>query len=270
MDRTSEAVVFVDSENNIRHWNRAAELLLDLTPGEFPEHDSVRQCVIPTPLDLERLRAGGSAQVSESIATNRPVDLQKNFGRVIQVIEIDGDPWLLVRLSADPLQRHSESELYVQAHTDYLSNLLNRRGFQSTLEEKVHRKLALAIIDVDLFKQINDNQGHETGDRAIQWLANRLTDSFPDAICIGRLGGDEFGVVLEVSNQVEIERRFNEFCEQVGSDPIGRSPERITISIGVAISKSPGVSARDLLTKADRAMYQSKQAGRNGTTTVDV
>ena len=123
------------------------------------------------------------------------------------------------------------------------------------------RRLALAIIDVDFFKRINDELGHEAGDNAIKWIAGKLRAAFSIAACIGRLGGDEFAVVLEVKNSDATKAQFENFCAEVAAEPISWYPAGMTISIGVAIAKQAGVSARELLTNADRAMYSSKQQG---------
>ena len=164
----------------------------------------------------------------------------------------------------------TESELYIQSRTDDLSQLLNRRGFQSTLERHLDYRLALSIIDIDFFKRINDTLGHPIGDQAIAWFAKQLSQSFPDAICIGRLGGDEFGVVLEVDETSTIESRFKQFCNLIECTHPDFYPAGITVSLGVAIAKSANVSSRLLLTAGDRAMYQSKEKGRNQSTTTEV
>ncbi len=270
MDRSAEGILFVDPENRIRYWNRAAEVLFELGAEEFSSNDAVRCCALPTPDELGFLRSGGAKKILGSVKNERRASAAGYLDRVIESIEIDGQPWLMVRLKSPLLRIPTESELYQQARTDHLSSLMNRRAFQIILEENLHRQLALAIIDVDFFKHINDRHGHEAGDRAIQWLADRLRESFPDAVCIARLGGDEFGVVLDVSDRDRIESRFKELCESVRTDPTSSKPAGISISIGVAIASSPGVSARELLSKSDRAMYQSKNEGRNRSTSVDV
>ena len=269
MDRLPEGLVFVDSKYQIRFWNRTAEALFDVGHGDFAEHPAVKRHAIPTPAELRKLQTASLQETSGQISICSTIDLQTPIDRVIELIETCGQQWVLVRFKQDLLHKRSESELLLLARTDHLSGLLNRRGFQSALEDNLDRQLALAIVDVDFFKRINDKQGHEMGDRAIQWIAEMLTENFPDAVCVGRLGGDEFGVVLEVSDRETIANRFRELCQTVNANPIKWYPDGITISIGVAISKSHGVSARELLTVADRAMYQSKNDGRNRSRSVD-
>ena len=268
IDRSSEGLVVVDPDNQIRFWNRAAELLFDLTTEEFSVHRAVRSCALPRRDEFRPSDAEKPLGLAQQNCGSKDENLA--FNRVVEPIEIDGQQWLLVRLGSGNSDNQSDAELRRLACTDELSNLFNRRGFQSALEENLHRQLALAIVDVDFFKRINDNRGHEIGDQAIQWIAEILLEEFPDALCVGRLGGDEFGVVLEVSDHLEVESRFRQLCTHVGSRTLEWYPEGITISIGVSIAKSPGVSARTLLSLADQAMYRSKAAGRNQSTSVEV
>ncbi len=186
------------------------------------------------------------------------------------VFSIDGQPWSLVVFKNPAIEHLAELELSRLALTDPLSELLNRRGFQACLESNLNRRLALAIIDVDYFKKINDQLGHEAGDNAIQWIAERLQNAFPRAICIGRLGGDEFAVVLEARSNDDLRTTFEQFRADVQRKPISWYATGLTISIGVAIARQAGGSARELLTNADRAMYRSKQAGRNLVTVVEI
>ena len=195
---------------------------------------------------------------------------QQPYHRTIETLEINGNVWRFIRFTELSTFSLTESELYIQSRTDELSQLLNRRGFQSTLEQNVEKRLALAIVDIDYFKRINDNHGHGAGDQAIAWFADQLNLKFSDAVCVGRLGGDEFGVVLEVVDEKETERRFEEFCQTISRQRPVFYPPGLSVSIGVAMSKRKNTGSRRLLTAGDRAMYQSKQAGRNQSTSVQL
>ena len=162
------------------------------------------------------------------------------------------------------------------ATTDELSQLVNRRGFQAILESNLRhgpslqQQLVLAIIDVDRFKDINDTMGHESGDQAIQFVAHQLTEHFPTAICVSRLGGDEFGVLLLNDELTKAEAVFEDFRRDLQATSQTSFPVRITVSIGVATSHPSSASARELLETAHRAMYLSKNAGRNRVTMLKV
>lgn len=158
------------------------------------------------------------------------------------------------------------------AEYDALSALLNRRGFSKsasvllTRAQKDGSKVALSIIDLDHFKRLNDTYGHQTGD----WLIAAVAEIFricagPDAV-LARLGGEEF-VHLEAIGAGRTGREFGEAVRQhlvhLAHDD---HPElRVTVSVGVAID-DPDTGLSDLLSRADRALYAAKGAGRDRVT----
>jgi diguanylate cyclase (GGDEF)-like protein len=123
----------------------------------------------------------------------------------------------------------------------------------------------LAIIDIDHFKAVNDQWGHVVGDQAIQFVAQRMNSYFYEPVCIARLGGDEFAVVLSTSDEEAARGQLDGFRKQLGAQVATNHEIELTVSIGIALSDGQA-SARDLLTAADQAMYQSKNAGRNQVT----
>jgi len=282
MDHLSLGIVFVDSQSRIRYWNRRAEEIFQVAGDLFLEHPGVQQCISLLEVERSRLESRSSRSPQSSISFQTTIAIEAKsvaesliIDRTIDLIEIDDEQWQMVQLAKkqDPRIDSPNQDLLKLARTDELSGLLNRRGFQSTLEKFLHCRLALAIIDIDFFKRINDTLGHEKGDEAIQWIAERLRTAFPDSVSIGRLGGDEFGVVLnlELNDSAEsVRRRFEQFCEQVSNDSIPWYSDGIAISCGVAIGNATGIAARSLLTAADKAMYQSKSDGRNRSTTVEI
>lgn len=275
VDGLPDAVVCLDGTAKIRYWNRAAEILFGfdnarLAANGFAEDAAVQSIVKERAEDA-------AASLSDSRWQQTSVLIQKQNGehqsaiRMSRQISIEGDPsWRMVIFKNPSIEHFAEAELSRLARTDPLSELLNRRGFQASLESNLDRRLALAIIDVDFFKKINDQLGHEAGDNAIKWIAQKLRAAFPLAACIGRLGGDEFAVVLDAKNSDETKAQFEDFCAEVAAEPISWYPAGMTISIGVAIANQAGGSARELLTNADRAMYSSKQHGRNLVTVVEI
>ncbi len=161
--------------------------------------------------------------------------------------------------------------LETQAATDPLTGLLNRRGFDAALQREWRRHqrlgqgLALLMVDIDHFKQINDSQGHPIGDAALCHLAATLRHQLRPYDLIGRLGGEEFCVVLPGVN-LELARQT---AERLRRAPLGFVPEgeavpvQMTVSIGVAGGSSEDAGPEALLARADRALYQAKQQGRD-------
>ena len=265
-NRYADAIIFADEHKKPRFWNTKAEKTFRLNSEEMRSNPQVLQFIhdccesaIPQKVTTKLIRIPSPDS-----------DDGQQFHRTMEALSIAGKIWHLIRISEPTTFSLTESELYIQSRTDDLSQLLNRRGFQSTLERHLDYRLALSIIDIDFFKRINDTLGHPIGDQAIAWFAKQLSQSFPDAICIGRLGGDEFGVVLEVDETSTIESRFQQFCNLIECTHPDFYPAGITVSLGVAIAKSANVSSRLLLTAGDRAMYQSKEKGRNQSTTTEV
>ena len=262
VNRYADAIIFADEHQKPRFWNTKAEDVFQVDALGICANQDVLQFIKEScvPREIHKV-------VSElvQIASPSPGNA-KQFHRTIETLPIGGQVWHFIRISELSTFSLTESELYIQSRTDELSQLLNRRGFQSTLERHLDRRLSLSIIDIDYFKRINDKHGHPIGDRAIAWFADQLKNFFPDAICIGRLGGDEFGVVLEVLDPVIMKQRFEQFCNLISQTPPSFYPDGITISLGVAIANSMNVGSRQLLTVGDRAMYRSKENGRNQST----
>ena len=271
-----DAILLVDRQDEIRYWNHSAESLFGLaTDGldrknQFSEDAAIKSAVVTTEGDSDSLPIDDEQWQQSIVVIQKPGGEHQTVVRMRKRILLEGQPWSLVVFKNPAIEHLAELELSRLALTDPLSELLNRRGFQACLESSLNRRLALAIIDVDYFKRINDQLGHEAGDHAIQWVAERLQSDFPEAICIGRLGGDEFAVVLEAGSTDDLRASFEQFRAEFQSKPISWYAAGMTISIGVAIAKQEGGSARELLTNADRAMYRSKQAGRNQVTVVEI
>jgi len=152
-----------------------------------------------------------------------------------------------------------------QARTDDLTELPNRRLFVEAIDRDLHRRdtqaaMAVAIVDLDRFKEINDSFGHHLGDRLLQMVSARLAEAFGDAGVLARLGGDEFGVLMPAA---EVDRAV---ATATGLLAALRRPfdlEQIALhidaSIGVAVFPDHGTDRSTLLRHADSAMYAAKR-----------
>jgi len=154
------------------------------------------------------------------------------------------------------------------AETDSLTGLFNRAGFMTRLDDAIaqapSQPLSLAMIDVDRFKQINDNSGHHGGDAVLREIARRLADIVGMQGTVGRLGGDEFVVLLPVE-----EARARAICSRMVASvreapilPTSEEAVHATISCGLFRHRA-GMSADMLLHDADKALYEAKRGGRN-------
>lgn len=149
------------------------------------------------------------------------------------------------------------------ADTDQLTGLASRRCILSLLDHAMAREpVAVALLDVDHFKAVNDSYGHQTGDRVLRRVANAIVGALRSSGRAGRFGGEEFLLILqgaEIQASMAIAERVRGAVE--ASTPDGDEPPA-TISIGVAIA-SEGESVEGLINRADRALYAAKIAGRN-------
>jgi diguanylate cyclase (GGDEF)-like protein len=180
---------------------------------------------------------------------------------------------LLLHTVADQLavavnQAHLFAQMQEQALTDGLTGCYNRRSFELQLERDLHlatrmrQPLSLIMLDLDNFKHINDQAGHDAGDIALRMLAESLRAELRAVDTPARFGGDEFVIILPQANTegaVLVAERLRKRIEQTEVPEFGK----MTASFGVATFPTHASSRDTLVVAADRALYNSKNAGRN-------
>ena len=208
-----------------------------------------------------------------------PLIYQGSFVGLLMVRSDDpGRVWadnelLLLHTVADQLavavnQAHLFAQMQQQALTDGLTGCYNRRSFELQLERDLHmatrmrQALSLIMIDLDYFKRINDQAGHDTGDSALRMLADTLRDELRAVDTAARFGGDEFVLILPQANSEGaqlVAERLRKRIEEMVVPGFGN----VTASFGVASFPIHASSRDTLVVAADRALYNSKDAGRN-------
>lgn len=168
--------------------------------------------------------------------------------------------------------RRAESELRVMANTDPLTGVNNRRRFLELLEREIKRTkrtgqaLSLMIMDVDHFKTVNDRFGHAVGDQVLTHFVGVLLSNIREIDEIGRLGGEEFGMILPGTSARKALTIAKRLCSMVESReiviPAKKISITITVSIGVAQLKERE-SGDQLIVRTDKALYVAKKNGRN-------
>jgi len=168
--------------------------------------------------------------------------------------------------------RIMQSELSRVAHTDPLTGLPNRRAILQRFQEEVARasrhkeRFAIALLDLDHFKRVNDTRGHAVGDEMLKAAAAAFTAAKRDEDVLARIGGEEFLVVLAScrtsEGAVQAAERMREALSRVELRA-GGEPLRMTASGGVALYPDEGADWDSLFTAADRRLYAAKGAGRN-------
>jgi diguanylate cyclase (GGDEF)-like protein len=167
--------------------------------------------------------------------------------------------------------KQMEEEMRHMAHHDSLTGLPNRRLFTDILElelahaERHGKKIALLFVDLDRFKEINDSLGHKIGDLLLREVASRLKGHVRKTDSIGRIGGDEFNIILTNFARVrDVSEMARKLVESIGEPYMISGHElKITSSIGVSIYPDDGKDADTLFRCSDAAMYAAKDSGRN-------
>jgi len=156
------------------------------------------------------------------------------------------------------------------SHVDELTCLPNRRQIIKNLQNEVKRAeryktlLSISMIDIDHFKQINDSYGHTIGDQVLFQLANILQDDIRDPDTVGRYGGEEFLVVLPNTCLEDAAEQAARLCKRVREKDIDIGEKvQLTISIGVAEYRHGRETWQKFLSRADMALYEAKNAGRD-------
>ncbi|MFP4074897.1 MAG: diguanylate cyclase [Halochromatium sp.] len=172
------------------------------------------------------------------------------------------------------ITRRKEAELQLAHHAEHdpLTDLLNRRGMWRALRsiqaqsQRGRRPHAVAILDLDEFKRVNDTQGHLAGDRLLREIATLLRDNIREADWIARWGGEEFLILMPDTNLAQARRFIERLRQQIEASRFlsHEHPLRITVSAGLAVSRLAEDDSQDaLVNRADHALYAAKEAGRN-------
>jgi len=167
--------------------------------------------------------------------------------------------------------KRSKALLWRKANFDALTELPNRELFHDRLEQEIKKSvrsglpIALLLIDLDQFKEVNDTLGHEMGDLLLQQAANRIVNCVRATDTVARLGGDEFTVVLPQLHDVLIARQLAQKIINKLAEPFYLRDEviHISASIGITLYPADATEIVNLMRNADQAMYAAKNEGRN-------
>lgn len=167
--------------------------------------------------------------------------------------------------------QEKEARIHELMLTDPLTELANRRHLDERLVDEIERsdryghKLALIIADLDYFKDFNDKYGHLKGDEALKAFAQVMNNNVRAVDFVARYGGEEFVIVMPETTVAGAMRLAERIRESIAKQEIKGADRKITCSFGVTM-KQPKDEARDIISRADQALYQSKENGRNRVT----
>ncbi len=190
-----------------------------------------------------------------------------------RIVERDGREVprrMIGTLSDIDARRQSEAQIHFLARHDPLTELANRAHFSERLQlalahaRRYHETLGLILVDLDRFKPVNDIHGHAVGDELLQAVARRLKAAVRETDVVGRIGGDEFLVLLCGPVSRDSARHVAEKIYNLVAQPLqlGELRLELTCSLGLALYPEDGDDERSLKKTADDAMYASKRAGR--------
>ncbi len=162
------------------------------------------------------------------------------------------------------------SEIRKMAYSDFLTKLHNRRYFfvngkkiyQS--QKDSNGQLASVIMDIDHFKLVNDNYGHDTGDLILTGAGQMLTAHFQDDL-VARLGGEEFGILIKDASENRVRQKLENFREKISQVKFEQNDKTISITMSIGFTLSFEDDLDKMLKKADKNLYQAKEDGRNRT-----
>ena len=249
--RRSEALAIVDSTHERRAIEDMRATLLAMTQVEQR--------------DLESLRTGWR----DKLASQRVFFYLVSAVGLFLLILASITAFTLRRMAAR--ERVYRAELRILAQTDELTGLANRRETLSSLKrtladaERTGRGVAFALLDIDHFKRVNDTYGHPVGDEVIRILADKAMASVRGGDLVGRIGGEEFAIVLPGADVAQAYAVCERLRERVHSTAIALEDGtelHITVSVGIA-RRFDGDSVESIIERADAALYQAKHGGRD-------
>jgi diguanylate cyclase (GGDEF)-like protein len=259
-----QVVTFPDAPAAIEHLRRNREVNAMITSVELPSASGLELCWEARLLASAERPLYVIVMSSNHRASKLGEALDSGADDFIGKPPVEAE--LCARLRAAERLVTLQSDLIKLATTDALTGLLNRRSFfgrASAACEHAEGGAALSAImlDIDLFKRINDTYGHDAGDAAIQAVALALHE---DGRLVGRLGGEEFAIVLEDCSMAAAADHAEQLRTRIADLPLEIEGDMLTITCSFGVSEyRKGDSIDTLLKRADRALYAAKSAGRN-------
>ncbi|SDL19899.1 PAS domain S-box-containing protein/diguanylate cyclase (GGDEF) domain-containing protein [Franzmannia pantelleriensis] len=263
IDTAYDAYIGLDGEGRVTDWNRAAGHMFGLS-REAALGMSIDQLIGPLTLPF-----AGERSISEAMARRHdgheiPVEVR------MRAFELGADTHCSIFVHDITERRQLDALRDQEARQDVLTGLPNRRALDERLPEAMARvirsgkPLALLFMDLDGFKAVNDDYGHDAGDALLREIARRLLDSVRKTDHVSRLAGDEFVVLLEGIDIIDAEAFAGKLVTLVEAPvALGEEVAEVSTSIGVAVHGPGDVrTAAALLKRADVAMYTAKRAGK--------
>ena len=277
MDNVVDAVITIDEKGVIESANRAVSRVFGYTPEELLGRD-IKLLMPPLSRDGQQqfLETFISPEQSRISGVGREIIGQRKDGKIVPIDLAVSEMWLhgqryFIGIARDITERKEQvAAIRYQALHDGLTDLPNRTLFSDRLHQAIlsatreERSLALIIMDLDHFKEINDTLGHHSGDMILQQVASRVRGVLRESDTVARLGGDEFALLLpsaDLEDATHIATKLLDalsrpFELETRSFPVGAS-------LGIGMFPEHGRDGSSLMKRADMAMYDAKR-GKTG------
>ena len=288
LENLSDGVYFCNSQREITYWNRGAEVLTGFTRKEMVgshcwndlllhvDDDGVNLCTEGCPLS-ETIKTGEGQERLAFLRHKeghrlpvlvRTMPVRDENGAVVGAVEV----FSRQSFRNDMVKRIQELEK--EALVDPLTRMVNRRHLEASLQTRIEElnrygwQFGLLFIDIDHFKRVNDDHGHDTGDKLLRLVAMTLSNSVRPFDLVGRWGGEEFLAIVVNVNQEQLTHIANRARSLVAQSTLQLDDQSlgVTISIGATLA-ARGDDVDSLVQRADELMYESKARGRNRITT---
>lgn len=276
IERVSDAIITIDERNSVESFNPAAELIFGLPAAEAAGKDVT--------LMVPALGTGETLPVREDLLAGKRREVLgirrdgSAFPAECSVSDmwLDGRVRLIVSVKDITDQKELEKVLREQAVLDGLTGLYNKRALLGILNDEVgrsrryHRTFTIILLDIDHFKNVNDTYGHPAGDEVLKGVAGLIKAGVRSQDKTARYGGEEFAAILpetEAAGGLVVAERLRRL---IADHPFKVLDHRgsetditVTVSLGVALFPQDGDATEALISRADGALYEAKNSGRN-------
>jgi len=286
LDNLNDGVYFVDRDRRITYWSKGAERITGYQKAEVVGRCCADNLLTHVDEKGSSLCLGGcplSFAMNDGIARNGEIFLHHRDGHRVPVTVrafplrnaqgvVEGAVEIFNDNTNQTLMLERIAQFEKMAYLDMLTGVANRRFTEMTLHSRLDERhrygwaFGILFIDVDHFKNVNDQYGHAVGDQVLAMVAKTLSNSVRSFDFVGRWGGEEFLAILANVDAAELHTFANRILALVEQSHLavgtGGQQVRVTVSIGGTITRSDD-SLAALIKRADEFMYASKRAGRN-------
>ncbi len=282
-DSANDAIIMIDPKGSVSYWNPAAERILGYKSSEAMGKN-LHQLISPQKYHEDQEKAfrkftktgqGAAIGSTMELSALRKDGVEIPIQLSLSALKIK-EEWHSVGIISDDTERkNAERKLKELADHDPLTGIFNRRAILEQLSKELARTrrinrgeeksgLSLAFFDIDHFKQINDQYGHQAGDEVLKGIVAILTKEIRESDSLGRLGGDEFLILAPDIDLKNYENLFTRLNSTISNTQIQTEKGALNITISMGVSISTGQSSEEeILNMADSAMYEAKRHGGN-------